>query len=406
VSLAAPVGPVTVGARKRGFASCITCTLLASACGTTPEIATLGGQVGLELAGASGGGAAIDSSNDEGAVTAEPIVEPLPPAVVHWYAGVEVSTIAGSANPAVAVAPDGPTLSAKFNNPTGVVLDTDGSLLITEFDGGRLRRLHEYGVASTIVSAGSLVGPFGLSFLGDHSLIVETDFDEEGLKSTTSGALHRIKSDGTITLIVGGLGRPRGLALLADDNVVVADRMRHTISVLKPAQGTLVSLAGERDQSGFVNGTGKAARFDSPIGVVAMADGSTLVADSENHCIRRVLADGTVFAFAGNGQRAMIDGPRLEASFARPVALARDAIGNVYVTDTGTHRIRRIALDGTVETLAGDGEAGFADGPGISARFYGLEGIAVSSDGHTVYIADGNLGDGSPYHRIRKLTIP
>ena len=76
------------------------------------------------------------------------------------------------------------------------------------------------------------------------------------------------------------------------------------------------------------------------------------------------------------------------------------------LSDGGNHLIRRIRVDGNVDTLAGDGTAGFNDGAGPGAEFYGQEGIDVTPDGTTVYVADGNTGDGSAYHRVRAISIP
>jgi DNA-binding beta-propeller fold protein YncE len=86
--------------------------------------------------------------------------------------------------------------------------------------------------------------------------------------------------------------------------------------------------------------------------------------------------------------------------------VAVDAAGNIYVSDVGNHRIRRITKAGQVETIAGDGVAGFADGSGEAARFYGQEGIAVTPDGSAIYVADGNGGEVGAYHRVRRIDLP
>ena len=109
-------------------------------------------------------------------------------------------------------------------------------------------------------------------------------------------------------------------------------------------------------------------------------------------------------ATAVQGER--FDGPAASARFNRPEAVAADANGVVYVSDVGAHRIRQIAA-GMVSTVAGDGTQGFVDGAGNMAEFYGQEGITVSSDGTTVYVADGTAGSDTPipYNRIRAITF-
>ena len=89
-----------------------------------------------------------------------------------------------------------------------------------------------------------------------------------------------------------------------------------------------------------------------------------------------------------------------------PQDLAIDSQGNVFVSDSGNHRIRRISMNGKVETVAGDGTAGFKDGDGIKSRFFGQEGIDVTADGKTLYVADGTGGEPQPYNRVRKITLP
>jgi DNA-binding beta-propeller fold protein YncE len=157
----------------------------------------------------------------------------------------------------------------------------------------------------------------------------------------------------------------------------------------------------------MVDGKGTGARFDIPYGVAVLPDSKVIVADETNHRLRTVALDGTVATFAGDGGDGTVDGPRLKARFSHPTALASDFFGNVFVTDYQAHRIRRVAMDGTVTTVAGDGTKGFADGPGAMAQFYGIEGITVSLDGKTVYVADGTGGEpeNPPYNRIRVIKI-
>ncbi|AVR96651.1 NHL repeat-containing protein [Pseudoduganella armeniaca] len=151
-------------------------------------------------------------------------------------------------------------------------------------------------------------------------------------------------------------------------------------------QARVTPLAGA-GTAGFADGPGAAARFSDPFGVAVDARGTIYIADGgDNNRIRRLGADGTVATFAG-GTEGLRDGNGAAAAFHTPSALALDHLGNLYVADTGNHAIRKIAPDGSVTTLAGNGQPGTADGKGATARFNGPVGVAVDDAG-IVYVAD------------------
>jgi sugar lactone lactonase YvrE len=145
-------------------------------------------------------------------------------------------------------------------------------------------------------------------------------------------------------------------------------------------------LAGD-GVGGLRDGAGAQARFADPYGLVVDTHGVLYVADAgDNNRIRRVYPDGRVDTLAGQGE-GWRDGPALQAQFNTPSQIALDSAGNLFVADTGNHVIRRIGTDGTVSTLAGDGQPGHADGPAAQARFNGPMGVAVDGQGR-VYVAD------------------
>ncbi|PYS84791.1 MAG: gluconolaconase [Acidobacteria bacterium] len=151
-------------------------------------------------------------------------------------------------------------------------------------------------------------------------------------------------------------------------------------------RASVAALAGD-GSPGFQDGAARESRFDDPFGLTVARDGSIYVADAgESNRIRKVSPSGEVSTLAG-GREGFADGAGAGASFNTPSALATDGEGNIYVADTGNNRVRKISPDGNVTTLAGDGTAGFRDGPASQAEFDAPVGVAVDKDGNA-YVAD------------------
>jgi sugar lactone lactonase YvrE len=351
----------------------------------------------------SGGDSETDSAADAG--TACPALPSQPPPsglAVEFVSDVVVSTFAGSGTPGGGEGTGG---TEGLDNPVSIAVAPSGDVFVLEYDANRVRRFTPAGLSSTVIGNGVLDQPFGLVAATDDILFVDTDRDLSGQKSSVSGTIWRVDvPTQTVTLVKADVGRPRGLSRLPDGRLVLSDYRNHRVMLLDPQTGALTTLAGS-GCAGFADGQGTAAQFNVPYGVAVQPDGTIVVADWGNHLLRTVALDGTVATLAGDGTSGMVDGPAAQARFYLPEAVAIDAAGAIYVSDQGNHRIRRLAA-GRVETLAGDGISGFADGPGASAEFYGQEGLAVTADGTTVYVADGSGGDSVPYHRVRKIAVP
>ena len=202
--------------------------------------------------------------------------------------------------------------------------------------------------------------------------------------------------DGTGT--AARFDQPEGVAVDANGNVYVSDTGNNTIRKIMPG-GTVITLAGSPGVSGTANGTGSAAQFNQPEASAADANGNLYVADMGNHTIRKITPAGVVTTLAGSpGVSGSANGTGSAAQFSYPHGVAVDGSGNVYVTDSGNHTIRKITPAGVVTTLAGSpGGFGSADGTGSAARFANPYGVAVDASGN-VYVAN------SSNSTIRKIT--
>jgi sugar lactone lactonase YvrE len=181
---------------------------------------------------------------------------------------------------------------------------------------------------------------------------------------------------------------PTAVAVDASGNIYVADGGDHTIRKVT-AGGVVTTLAGNSGQAGSSDGSGSGALFLYPYALAVDGAGNVYVADSGNQNIRVVSPSGSVYTLAGTaGIAGSANGTGAAASFNLPQGIAVDAAGNVYVSDTNNCTIRKIAAGGIVTTLAGAvGQAGAADGTGVSARFNYPYGLAVDVSGN-IYVAD------------------
>ncbi|HLG04108.1 MAG TPA: T9SS type A sorting domain-containing protein [Bacteroidia bacterium] len=159
----------------------------------------------------------------------------------------------------------------------------------------------------------------------------------------------------------------------------------------------IVSTYAGNGTPGLINGDTAAARFNSPFGMCMDNSGNIYIADYGNHCIRMITPAGMVSTLAGNGTAGYLDGPAATAKFANPMNVCCDGTGAIYVSDFNNQRIRKIS-GGLVTTIAGTGVAGYADGPDSLAQFNYPRGIVADAVGN-IYIGD------SWNHRIRKIDL-
>lgn len=326
-------------------------------------------------------------------------------------------TITYSGKPGEPGSQDGLPGTARFNSPRGITRLTDGSLLVADSGNHTIRRIDPQGNVSTPAGAAGLTGsaegpgtaarfnrPVSLAVAADGAIFVADSLNH---------SIRRIGPDGLVGTFAGLSGSagsadgsasdarffsPRGLTIAPDGAVIVADGGNHTIRRIGP-DGQVTTLAGLAGMSGSDDGAGGTARFRLPAGVVAAPDGTLYIADTSSQLIRRLAPDGRVTTMAGSAdQSGWEDGLKEKAGFFNPGALALAGDGRLIVADTANHALRSLSPDGSVTTLTGRATAsGTRNGQGTAARFDLPTGIALAPDGSFAIAEEGS-------HTIRKLT--
>ena len=188
---------------------------------------------------------------------------------------------------------------------------------------------------------------------------------------------------------------PTGVAVDDKGNIYVADFLNNLIRKIN-SQGEVATFIGS-GHAAFADGKGRMAHLKGPDNIAIDKDGNIYVADTDNFRIRKVAPDGIITTIAGSGIKGYKDGDWKTAMFAYPTGIAVDKDGNVYVADRRSHTIRKIMTGGNVVTIAGNGYPALVDGSGVKTHFREPVSLAVDHTGN-IYVAD------SGNNAIRKIT--
>ena len=337
--------------------------------------------------------------------------------------GGVVTTLAGT--PGVSGTNNGTGTTAKFNEPFGLAVDTNGDVYVADTYNQVIRKITATGIVTTFAgrmsTSGSANGssttarfsyPTGVA-VGNGGTLYVADYG--------NSLIRKVSSTGTVSTLAGSAGstgsingtgstalfnQPCDVAVdLNSGSVYVADSGPYSSNpgnqlIRKiTSTGVVSTLAGQVIAPGSVNGTSSAASFNHPSGAAVDSNGNVYISDFANQVIRKISPAGVVTTLAGMvGVTGTSNGTGTAARFNGPVALAVDSSGNVYVADNQNHGIRKITPAGVVTTLAGRlGTSGTNNGTGTAARFNNPLGVAVDTSGN-VYVGD------TWNHEIRKIT--
>jgi sugar lactone lactonase YvrE len=326
----------------------------------------------------------------------------------------------------------GPATLAQLYRPSAITVDNAGNLYISDAYNYRIRKVTPVGIISTVAGNGTSGnsgdgGPateamLGISYGGG---VAVDSIGNLYIADTTHNRIRKVTSDGIICTVAGTgtglgsigysgdggpataaqLGNPYGLAVDSAGNLYIADSGNNRVRKVT-SDGIIRTVAGTGTgwgSTGYGGDGGKAteAKLSSPTGVAVDSIGNLYIADSMNHCIRKVTTDGIIRTVAGNGSNGYGgDGvPAIAANLYQPLGVDVDSTGNLFIADTGNSRIRKVTTDGIINTIAGNGTLGYSGdgGPATAAKFTFPMGVAVAPSGD-LYIVDRSN------ERIRKIT--
>jgi PKD repeat protein len=330
---------------------------------------------------------------------------------IRKVSGGIITTVAGTGT-AGPLGDGGQATSAQLNNPSDVAVDAQGNLYIADTQNHKIRKVSG-GIITTVAGTGT-AGPLGdggqatsaqLNKPSDVAVDAQgnlyiADYNNNRIRKVSGGIITTVAGTGTAGPLGDGgqatsaqLNDPEGVAVDAQGDLYIADAGNHKIR--KVSGGVITTVAGT-GTAGFFGDGGQAtsAQLQFPDGVEADAQGNLYIADTSNSRVRKV-SGGVITTVAGTGVASFSGdgGPASAAALKFPYHVGLDAVGSVYIADTGNHRVRKIANAPPAAVINASPSSGQAP---LSVNFDGSQ--SSDPDGQVVSYSwafgDGGTGTG------------
>lgn len=332
-----------------------------------------------------------------------------------------ISTVAGDGyvHPA---GDGGPATWAQLYQPSALTVDSAGSLFIADTGTHRVRQIRPDATITTVAGTGvavlgiadgglavnsALKSPMGVAMDSAGNVVVADTLNHRVVQITPAGTLRTVVGTGKFGLspegappLLAPLFAPRAVCTDRAGNLYIVDTSNHRVLRLPP--GGVVRTAAGNGARGYAGDGGQAryALLNAPSACATDSAGNLFIADTANHTIRKVDPAGVISTVAGLGAAGASgdEGPAAIAQLDSPRGVAVDGMGDIFIADTGNHRIRQVTPDGVIHGIAGSGAAGFGGdgGPAAGALLNGPQGMFVDGAGNLYFADTGN-------NRIRRL---
>jgi hypothetical protein len=301
---------------------------------------------------------------------------------------------------------DGPATAARLNTPEGVAVTPDRGFLIADTNNNEVRKVSPDGVISRVAGTGSSgnSGDNGPATDAQLNAPVEVAVTPDGgflIADYDNHTVRKVSPDGVITRVAGTgssgnsgdngpatdaqLNHPVALAVIPDGGFLIADYDNHTVrKVSSAAVITRVAGTGSSGNSGD-DGPATDAQLNHPAGVAVTHDGGFLIADEINNAVREVSSAGVITRVAGTGSAGNSgdDGQATNARLRAPAGVTVTHDGGFLIADTNNNEVRKVSSAGVITRIAGTGSAGNSgdDGSATEAQLNSPSRVALTHDG-------------------------